>query len=194
MSEHNHSHDDHLHHAMAETPTQAAPDAHEQHAPAMDHAARNHALAATEPQAAHADHTGDQGGQMNPSAHDSHGGHGGHGTHAEHGGHGEHAGHSEAMFRRPFWVALVLTIPILIYAELLQDLLGYQAPAFPGSAWLAPVLGSIIYWYGGWVFLTGAVAELRAARPGMMTLVALAITTRTATASPSRRPGRRDAL
>ena len=81
------------------------------------------------------------------------------------------------MFRRPFWVALVLTVPILIYADLLQNLLHYQAPAFPGSTWLAPVLGSISYWYGGWVFLSGAVADLRAARPGMMTLVALAITT-----------------
>jgi Cu2+-exporting ATPase len=81
------------------------------------------------------------------------------------------------MFQRPFWVSLVLTIPVLIDSELLQDLLGYTAPAFPGSAYLSLVLGSIIYWYGGWVFLTGAVAELRRRAPGMMTLVALAITT-----------------
>ncbi|MGH2494176.1 MAG: heavy metal translocating P-type ATPase [Ktedonobacteraceae bacterium] len=93
------------------------------------------------------------------------------------GGHSEHAGHDEAMFKRPFWIALILTIPVLIYAELLQQLLGYQAPVFPGSSWLAPVLSSIIYWYCGWVFLSGAVAELRARRPGMMTLVALAIST-----------------
>jgi Cu2+-exporting ATPase len=101
-------------------------------------------------------------------------------THQGHGpddGHGGHAGHGEAMFRRPFWIALVLTIPILIYSELLQGLLHYQAPAFPGSAWLSPLLGSVIYWYCGWVFLTGAVQELRARLPGMMTLVALAITT-----------------
>ena len=81
------------------------------------------------------------------------------------------------MFTRPFWVSLVLTIPVLIYSDLFQDLLGYTAPAFPGSAYLGLVLGSIIYWYGGWVFLTGAVAELRRRPPGMMTLVALAITT-----------------
>ncbi|HKV58779.1 MAG TPA: HAD-IC family P-type ATPase, partial [Ktedonobacteraceae bacterium] len=93
------------------------------------------------------------------------------------GGHSEHAGHDEAMFKRPFWIALILTIPVLIYAELLQQVLGYQAPAFPGSSWLSPVLSSIIYWYCGWVFLSGAVAELRARRPGMMTLVALAIST-----------------
>ena len=90
---------------------------------------------------------------------------------------GGHAGHSEAMFKRPFWMALILTIPVLIYADLLEQLFGYQAPLFPGSQWVSPVLSSIIYWYCGWVFLRGAVAELRAGRPGMMTLVALAIST-----------------
>ena len=58
-----------------------------------------------------------------------------------------------------------------------QELLGYTAPAFPGSTWIGPVLGSLIYWYGGWVFLRGAFDELRARLPGMMTLVALAIST-----------------
>lgn len=98
-----------------------------------------------------------------------------------HGGHngpdGMHAGHGEDMFARPFWVSLVLTIPVLIYAELFRELFGYTPLQFPGSEWLAPVLASVIYWYGGWVFLVGAVAELRGRRPGMMTLVALAITT-----------------
>ncbi|MFL5805313.1 MAG: heavy metal translocating P-type ATPase [Roseiflexaceae bacterium] len=96
---------------------------------------------------------------------------------AGHAGHGGHAGHSEAMFQRPFWISLILTIPVLIYSELFQELLGYTAPAFPGSAYVDAVLGSIIYWYGGWVFLRGAVDELRARMPGMMTLVALAIST-----------------
>jgi Cu2+-exporting ATPase len=95
-----------------------------------------------------------------------------HGAHA-----GGHAGHDEAMFRRPFWISLILTIPILIYAPLFQQLLRYHAPQFPGSAWLPPILASIIYWYCGWVFLTGAVEEVRARLPGMMTLVALAIST-----------------
>jgi Cu2+-exporting ATPase len=81
------------------------------------------------------------------------------------------------MFSRPFWIALILTIPVLIYAPLFQDLLHYTAPQFPGSAWLSPILASVIYWYCGWVFLTGAVEELRARLPGMMTLVALAIST-----------------
>jgi P-type Cu2+ transporter len=81
------------------------------------------------------------------------------------------------MFQRPFWVSLLLTIPVLIYAELFQELLGYTAPQFPGSAYVGAVLGSIIYWYGGLVFLRGAVDEVRARTPGMMTLVALAIST-----------------
>jgi Cu2+-exporting ATPase len=81
------------------------------------------------------------------------------------------------MFKRPFWVSLLLTIPILYYAQLFQELLGYTAPAFPGSEYLGLILGSIIFWYGGWVFLSGAAGELRARQPGMMTLVALAITT-----------------
>jgi Cu2+-exporting ATPase len=80
------------------------------------------------------------------------------------------------MFARLFWIALVLSIPVLVYAELIQDLLGYTAPSFPGSSWLAPVLASVIYWYAGWVFLKGAYDELRSRQPGMMTLVALAIT------------------
>jgi P-type Cu2+ transporter len=95
----------------------------------------------------------------------------------QNGGHADHTAHSEAMFKRPFWMALILTIPVLIYADLLQQLFGYQAPLFPGSQWVSPVLSSVIYWYCGWVFLRGAVAELRTGRPGMMTLVALAIST-----------------
>ncbi len=81
------------------------------------------------------------------------------------------------MFKRPFWISLALTVPVLLYSEMIQMLLAYTAPAFAGSEYLSPVLGSIIFWYGGWVFLSGAVGELRARQPGMMTLVSLAITT-----------------
>lgn len=112
-------------------------------------------------------------GHPEMAEHDAHG----RDRHIGHSGHGGHAGHSEAMFRRPFWISLILTIPILVYAPLLQELLHYTAPRFPGSDWLSPLLASIIYWYCGWVFLTGAVDELRARLPGMMTLVALAIST-----------------
>jgi Cu2+-exporting ATPase len=92
-------------------------------------------------------------------------------------GHGAHAGHSPEIFKRPFWVALILTIPVLFYADLLQDLLGYRAPQFPGSQYIGLLLGSVIFWYGGRIFLQGALAEIRSRTPGMMTLVALAITT-----------------
>lgn len=101
-------------------------------------------------------------------------------TQAEHGGHeghDKHAGHSEGMFRDRFWLTLILTIPVLVYSEMIQHLLGFHPPAFPGSAWLAPLLSSLIFWWGGWVFLKGAVDELRRRQPGMMTLVAMAIST-----------------
>ncbi len=92
-------------------------------------------------------------------------------------GGGDHTSHSETMFARPFWIALLLTVPVVMYAEVLEQLLGYTAPRFPGFEWLVPILASVIYWYCGWVFLMGAVSELRRGRPGMMTLVALAIST-----------------
>ncbi len=102
-----------------------------------------------------------------PGGHDS----GDHG-HDGHGGHGDHA----AMFRDRFWLTFVLTIPVVVWAPMIQDWFGYTAPVFPGSAWIAPVLGTIIYFYGGWPFLTGGVQEARDRSPGMMLLIAMAIT------------------
>ncbi len=90
-------------------------------------------------------------------------------------GHDEHAGHSPEMFRRKFWVALVLTLPVVFWSEHIQELLRYRAPVFPGSAWIPAVLGTAVFLQGGWVFLQGAWRELRARLPGMMTLIALAI-------------------
>jgi len=91
-----------------------------------------------------------------------------------HAGHDAHAGH-EAMFRRRFWVCLALTIPVLLYSPHVQMLLGFTMPAFPGSGLLVPVLGVIIFLYGGVPFLRMAVPEIRARKPGMMTLISLAI-------------------
>jgi P-type Cu2+ transporter len=93
-----------------------------------------------------------------------------------HGGHDQHAGHSPEMFRQKFWLSLVLTIPVVFWSEHIQMLVGYDAPTFPGSQWIAPVLGTFIFFYGGWVFLKGAWHELQARLPGMMTLISLAIT------------------
>jgi P-type Cu2+ transporter len=108
--------------------------------------------------------------QSPPPAHDHQpeGGHGGH-------GHNGHMGH-EILFRNRFWVSLVLTIPVLIYTPMLQHWLGFSPPAFWGSTWIAPVLSTIVFVYGGLPFLQMAGGELRDRQPGMMTLISLAIT------------------
>jgi Cu2+-exporting ATPase len=93
-----------------------------------------------------------------------------------HGGHDKHAGHSVAMFRDKFWIALLLTIPTLIWGHMLQRAFGYTPPAIPGARWIPPVFGTAVFVYGGWPFIQGAVRELRDRLPGMMTLIALAIT------------------
>jgi Cu2+-exporting ATPase len=90
-------------------------------------------------------------------------------------GHDKHAGHSPGMFRDRFWLSLLLTIPVVVWAEHIQMILRYTAPAFPGSAWISPVLGTAVFLHGGLVFLQGAWRELRARLPGMMTLISLAI-------------------
>ncbi|HSJ32687.1 MAG TPA: heavy metal translocating P-type ATPase [Longimicrobiales bacterium] len=79
------------------------------------------------------------------------------------------------MFRRKFWLALLLTIPTIVWGHMLARLTGWHAPVFPGSDWVAPVFGTAVFLYGGLVFLRGARAELRDRRPGMMTLISLAI-------------------
>ena len=88
---------------------------------------------------------------------------------------GPHVGHDAETFRRRFWVCLVLTLPILAYSELIRSALGYTPPAFPGSQLVPLVFGSAVFFYGGSVFLSGARTELATGRPGMMTLVSLAI-------------------
>jgi Cu2+-exporting ATPase len=102
--------------------------------------------------------------------------HNGHSSHqGGHCGHGKHAGHDPEIFKRRFFICLVLTLPILYYSSQLQNWFGYSAIEFPGSYWVNPILGTFIYFYGGWVFLKGAWHELRG-KIGMMTLIALAIT------------------
>ena len=88
---------------------------------------------------------------------------------------GKHAGHKTSSFLTKFWIALALTIPIFLYSEIAQAI-GIVMPPFAGSVLLSLVLGSIVYFYCGWIFLTSAYRELRARLPGMMTLIALAVT------------------
>jgi Cu2+-exporting ATPase len=109
-----------------------------------------------------------------------HMGHGGHATHAmtmsaSHGVHDRHEGHSVAMFRDKFWLTLALTIPVIFWSRDPQEWLGYRAPDFSGSVWLPAILGSIVFVYGGMVFIQGAWRELADRQPGMMTLISLAI-------------------
>jgi P-type Cu2+ transporter len=107
--------------------------------------------------------------------HQSHASPGGHGHHGSQGGHaGGHAGHAD-VFRRRFWVSLALTVPVVVTSEMIMDWFGYSLE-FPGIEWVGPVLGSVIFLWGGWPFLEGGVQELRARQPGMMLLVGMAIT------------------
>jgi Cu2+-exporting ATPase len=90
--------------------------------------------------------------------------------------HGQHAGHSTAMFKNRFWLTLALSVPVVYFSPMVGHLLGYMAPMFPGSAWIPPVLGTMIFLYGGQPFLKGALQELTSRRPGMMLLIGMAIT------------------
>src|SRR5660397_201152 len=111
-----------------------------------------------------------------------------HQEHQEHQGQGhqgqsDHAGHQNhhemmvADFRRRFWISIVVTVPVLLLSPLIQDLLGLEALAFPGDSYILLALSTFIFGYGGYPFLSGAADELKKAHPGMMTLVAVAITT-----------------
>ena len=134
-----------------------------------------------DPHAGHADHGG-------MAVDDNRAGHGTHGQAMPHGAahsgaddkqvhsHGEHAGHSTAMFKNRFWVSLALTIPVVVFSPMMAHLLGYHLPEFPGSTWIPPVLGTVIFAYGGVPFLKGGWRELKTRKPGMMLLISLAIT------------------
>jgi Cu2+-exporting ATPase len=119
--------------------------------------------------------------QQDTSSHQhEHAGHEGEGHgHSSHEGHGEghggmHEGH-EQMFRRRFFVSTLLSIPVLLYSEMLQEWLGFSVPTFPGSEWINPIFAVIVFAYGGIPFLQMAVPELKDRAPGMMTLISMAI-------------------
>ena len=122
----------------------------------------------------HAEHAGHAEHEEHAHDHSGHA-HGGHDAHSGHGGHDDHAGHHSEMFRRRFWWSLLLTIPLVVTSEMVMDWFGYSLD-FPGREWVGPVLGTVLFWWGGWPFLEGGVSEARARRPGMMLLIATAIT------------------
>lgn len=104
-------------------------------------------------------------------------GHGGmdHDDHAVHTA-GQHAGHSTAMFKNRFWLTLALSIPVVFFSPMVGHLLGYTPPQFMGSPWIAPLLGTVIFFYGGQPFLKGGWQEIKSRQPGMMLLISMAIT------------------
>lgn len=102
-----------------------------------------------------------------PTAHEDH-------ANGDHQHHADHTGH-EAMFRRKFWVSLALSIPVLLYSPTIQGWLRFQMPAFTGSEWVTPLFSVAVFFYGGLPFLQMAVPEVKNRRPGMMTLISLAI-------------------
>lgn len=107
----------------------------------------------------------------------AHGHHGrDHDASGAHDVHDKHEGHSPGMFRDRFWLSLLLTLPVVYFSKMIQEWFGYTAPTFPGSEWVAPILGSVIFVYGGSPFLKGAAQEIRSRQPGMMLLIGMAIT------------------
>jgi Cu2+-exporting ATPase len=147
---------DHSHHQRPHEPEpRTKPGQSDGHAAAHDQAAHDHATAHDQPMV---------GAQ--PREHRSAG-------HAA--GHDRHAGHSVAMFRDRFWLSLALTIPVVVLSRDLQEWFGYTLPAIPGIEYAPAILGTIVFRYGGLVFIRGAQGELADRQPGMMTLISLAI-------------------
>ncbi|RZU76340.1 Cu2+-exporting ATPase [Micromonospora kangleipakensis] len=134
-------------------------------ATAHDHSHRSHGPQVAQP---HETHSAAPRSPEHGQHH--HGGHAGHG-----GGHDKHAGHDPEQFRRKFWLSLALTVPIVATSHMVMDWFGYTLD-FPGMTWVGPVLGSLVFVYGGWPFLVGGVREVRDRAPGMMLLISMAIT------------------
>ena len=140
--------DKHKHHKL----TDEAHITHQGHSSHHDHPMHSE----NEEDMAHSEHNGQEVG------------------HGEHAGHTDHSGH-EQMFRQRFWISLVISIPVLLYSPSIQNWLGFSMPTFPGSNWITPVFAVGIFFYGGLPFLEMAVPEIRNRKPGMMTLISLAI-------------------
>ena len=133
---------------------------------AMNHA-HNHPDTAVDEPMGDTDH---RAAHTTATAQDHHAGAG-----ARHEGHDKHAGHDPEMFRRRFWLTLALTIPLVITSHMVMNWFNYSVD-LPLMDWYGPVLGSIVFWWGGWPFLAGGVAEVRDRQPGMMLLITMAIT------------------
>src|SRR5687767_12064048 len=132
--------------------------------PVTDHSQHN--MVDRSPHAQHQGHSAPPAPGQTPVQQDEHAAHAGHGT--------DHTGH-EQMFRVRFWWCLLLSIPVLLYSGMIQMWLGFTPPTFPFSEWIPFVFSVIIFVYGGIPFLQMAVPEIQERKPGMMTLISLAI-------------------
>src|SRR5262245_3163252 len=139
---------------------------HDRNARASGHGSHVH------PRDVHVSDEAVTGGHNHAGVQDAHGGHESHNA----AGHDKHAGHSVEMFRDKFWGTLLLSIPTIIWAPMIQHWFGYAAPGgSAASRWVPAIFGTLVFGYGGLVFVRGAVGEIRARLPGMMTLISLAI-------------------
>jgi hypothetical protein len=130
------------------------------------HGAMDHSMQNNEDHFAHNEHLGHATSAPQAMGHEDHSAHAGHGT--------DHSGH-EQMFRVRFWWSLLLSIPVLAYSEMIQMWFGFMPPMFPLSEWIPFIFSLVIFGYGGIPFLQMAVPELKERKPGMMTLISLAI-------------------
>ncbi|SMO64082.1 Cu2+-exporting ATPase [Gracilimonas mengyeensis] len=125
----------------------------------------------------HKNHNHDEHQNHNHAHHDheNHSGHNGH-DHEEHGGHSHHEHHKQMVkdFKFRFWWVLGLTIPIMALSPMIQQFLGVDW-SFTGGKWILAALSTVVYFFGGWPFLSGLADELKKKQPGMMTLIGLAI-------------------
>ncbi len=155
--------------------------AHQGHGP-QDHSGHSHEHGtADHSEASHHDAHSDQAQHVTQAEHSEHSqqAHGENAAHGEHKAHSEHADHGAdhvGQFKRLFWIMLVLAIPVVGLNEMFADVVGYSLPDLGWTQWVSPLLGTVIYFWGGRPFLTGAVSEIRARKPGMMLLIGLAIT------------------
>ena len=108
------------------------------------------------------------------SAHSNHSDHKSMKGKKDHQDHSMHHQHMIADFKKRFWVSLVITLPIIVLAPMIQELLGYEF-TFTGDRYIQFALATLVFFYGGWPFLTGLADEIKKKAPGMMTLIALAI-------------------
>ena len=157
---------DHAQHASAHC-EHGAPVSHQKHPGHDSHAGHDD-------HASHANHTA-SGDSVSHNAHAGHNPAASHSAHDAHGEHDKHAGHDPEIFRRRFWWSLLLTIPTIIFSHMIQDWLGYSTSAIPLDEIVAPILGTVIFIYGGHIFLKGGWDEIRSRQPGMMLLISLAI-------------------